>query len=108
MEIFKTFEIRKHRTRIQWVLDHDYAPDDTHRVMGWTPTSEEQAHHAEERKNLASGKWAALGCIVEKRCTHCGEWKQTDSLWGIVIEPTDEALKTFAKQNMDFSKQVKV
>lgn len=89
MDILKTTIIRKGRVRCVWV------PDPT------TPMAEE------EKENVASGKWAALGCILQKRCTNCDEWKDVDSLWGIVIEPTDEALALFARQNMDFSKGIK-
>lgn len=25
-----------------------------------------------------------LGCIMERRCSKCGQWEHVDSLWGIV------------------------
>jgi hypothetical protein len=71
---------------------------------------------AEILKNLDSGVYVVLGCIVTARCPgvlpaggqalHCDCCKEhdstvtTDSLWGIVIEPDIAKVEAFVKESM--------
>ncbi len=79
--------------RCRWVHDENH---ETRGSYGLDTEEETKAAEDEELAKLASGEWVVLGCIVEERKA-CGEFHETDSLWGIVIEPDGEKLDSFAR-----------
>jgi len=83
--------------RCRWVYDGLYQ---TRGSYGLGTEEETRAAEDEELAMLDSGNWVALGCIVETLCPTCGEWRHIDDLWGIVIDPNDEALDRFARSDM--------
>ena len=89
--------------RCLWVYDEFYET-----VGSYAYDSEEETKEAEnaELAAIERGELVALGCIIEHRCDQCGEWHQTDSLWGIVIEPDWSKLDTFTRDNMDITSEV--
>ena len=97
-----TYTIRNmsKNVRCRWVYDAEYQ---TRGSYGYD--TEEETREAEEQElaALERGELVTLGCIVEKRCDKCGEWKDDDSLWGIVIQPNDGELDSFARDAMDLS-----
>ena len=97
MESFSTVEVSEN-VRLRWVYDHDY---ETRGSYAYDTEEETRRAEDEEIDALSSGRFVALGAIVEVRCPCCGSWDQKDSLWGIVIEPTDKALAEFAEDSLD-------
>ena len=98
MDTFMIRDSEKPGIRFRWVYDPDY------RTRGsYSYDTEEETKAAEdwELERLDDGRLVALGCIVQKKCGECGEWRDGDSLWGIVIEPEAEKLDVFASENMD-------
>lgn len=94
---FHTQEI-DNDTRVRWVFDEMH---ETEGSYAYETEAETQAAERFELSKLESGEWVALGCIVEKRCGSCGNWDDTDSLWGIVIEPEGSELDAFAAHSME-------
>lgn len=89
----ETYEITQHgkRTRVRWVFDETYEAEGS---FAYDTEEETQAAVEETLRNIASGKWVALGAIVEHRIAD--KWHDADSLWGIVIEPKTRALRKMA------------
>ena len=96
MQPFET--ITQGDTRLRWVYDDEYQ---TVGSYAYETPEETEAAEQWELERLADGRLVPLGCIVEQRaeckCPHCDGWHETDGLWGIVIEPTTEALLAFAQ-----------
>ena len=83
--------------RARWVYDPIYETRGSYAL-----DTEEETKAAEdwELERLNDGRLVALGCIIEERCDACGEWKETDSLWGIVIRPEEHELDAHRKHCM--------
>lgn len=62
-------EIDEERMRVTW------EPDE-HADLSWADK--------EDRRKLDHGYWEVRGCVLERACLECGEWKPVASLWGIV------------------------
>lgn len=58
--------------RVIW--EHDPDPDLSFDETGTT------------QRRVESGEWCVVGCVVESRCSECGEWRHAASLWGIIID----------------------
>lgn len=84
--------------RAVWVPDPDYQTRGSYALD--TP-EETEAAEREEIEALESGRFVALGCIVQTRCNGCGEWREHDSLWGIVIAPDPSELDAYADHSLD-------
>lgn len=80
-------------TRVRWVADEHYEIG-AYTLSTDTDTAVRDAELAEVEA-LERGDLVAVGCIMETRCPHCEEWRVVDSLWGIVIEPGEDAAKEF-------------
>lgn len=68
-----------------------------------------EAYMENERAKLSSGEWIAIGIIVSElaKPEHCAtckckaeEWRETDSLWGIVVDNDPKAIERFAAEGM--------
>ena len=94
-----TFTVRQMgpTVRCRWVYDESY---ETRGSYGLDTEAETREAEDSELAKLESGEWVALGCIVEKVAS-CGEYHETDSLWGIVINPTYAELDAFARHSME-------
>lgn len=90
--------------RVRWVYD-----DEIYQTRGsYAYDAEEETKAAEENEiyMLDRGEWVVLGYIVEKlMCDKCKTYEQTDSLWGIVIEPITERMVEFFLYNYPGSLQ---
>lgn len=75
--------------RIKWVNDEDYD-------ISWAEDDEQYLKALVS--DLNNGRLVSMGIIVEKMCPHCHAWDQVDSLWGIIIEPTDEQRRPYEAQ----------
>lgn len=60
------------RARVLW--EDDVGPFDNAGTAEWIAA--------------APGNRSYLGCVVERRCECCGEWRHADSLWGIALDVT--------------------
>lgn len=86
--------------RCRWVLDEEYETRGSYGL-----DTEEETKEAEDTEiaALERGEYVALGCIVENKvdcpCPRCNGWHETDSIWGVVIEPDAEKLDEFANYN---------
>ena len=80
-------------TRVRWVWDPDYPPE-----REW-PSKKEFRTRWIELDKLERGELVALGCIMETSCLDCGQWRELDSLWGIVIGADKRDLKDFFVEN---------
>ena len=95
------------KVRFRWVYDEHYETRGSYACE-----TEEETKQAEDREieSLNSGRFVALGCIVELRCEpncHCPAcpvWYDSDALWGIVIEPDHDKLREFALESMEYPK----
>jgi len=79
--------------RVRWVHDEHH---ETRGSYGYETEEATRAAEDEEIAKLASGEWVVLGCIVEEQCGACSEWRERDSVWGVVIEPDDVKLDEYA------------
>ena len=95
-----TYEIRNMApgVRCHWIYDEIH---ETRGSYAYETEEETRAAEDEEIAKLESGEWVVLGCIVETQCHHCGEWKERDACWGIVIEPDGAKLDEYARWGMD-------
>ena len=91
-------------------FDHDgkryrFVYDEMHETRGsyaYDTEEETKAAEDEEIAKLESGEWVVLGVIVTEPCAgpHCAACAgrvETDSLWGIVIENSIQAVEAFAR-----------
>lgn len=99
MNEYKTRQIDEN-TRVQWVYDEEYQT-----VGHYAYDTEEETKKAEdwELERIRDGRLVALGAIVQHRCAHCDQWRDGDSLWGIVVKGNDEELDSFATHDLDLS-----
>lgn len=79
--------------------------DEVYETVGsyaYDTEEETKAAEDEEIRNLKSGKWVVLGCIVtepcqsKEHCAGCSKMVETGSLWGIVVEssqPIEQIVK---------------
>jgi len=65
--------------RVSLIYDHDHIPE-----YGLDTPKETAEAVAWEQERLDDGRLTAYGVVTEERCTHCGEWAETDSIWGCV------------------------
>lgn len=86
--------------RYRWTWDDEYDPEGS---WGRDADEETAAAVADERGMLDSGDYVALGCIAERRCSCCGSWIETDSLWGIVVPGVDDPYCRQVEAEMDTS-----
>lgn len=84
--------------RVRWVYDEYYQSEGSY---AYDTEEETAAAVAEEQEALNTGRYVALGAIVETKCGACGQWEEHDSLWGIVIEPDEKELVAFADHSLD-------
>lgn len=84
--------------RVKWVYDTTY---ETRGSYSYDTPKETKAAEDYELDMLERGVWVVLGAIVQHKCEHCGEWKDGDSLWGIVIEDDGAKLDEFARHSLD-------
>jgi len=95
--------------RLRWVWDDDYQTRGSYGL-----DTEEETRKAEdwELERLADGRLIPLGCIVDRvvdcDCPDCDGWHETDSCFGIVIEPDDAELIEYARWNGWIPKDRKV
>ena len=95
----QTYHIYKHDgKKYQFVHDDDYQTEGRYSLD--TPEETLKAEDY-ERAKLDSGEWVVLGCIVYGphgcNCSHC-PGTEIDSLWGIVIENSTEAVERFVRE----------
>ena len=84
--------------RAVWYFDLDYQT----RGSYWLGTeAATRAAEDEEIAALKSGDLVALGCVLERHCSRCDEWRECDSMWGIVIAPDNNELDVFAREHME-------
>lgn len=84
-------------SRVRWVYDTEYSPEDS-----WgLPEPDNSIAIENEKKELESGNFVALGAIVETKCEKCGNWDQYDSLWGIIVN-VDDDLKEIGDYQLNF------
>ena len=97
MNTYLLYETSDQR-RVRWVYDEHHEVEGTYAY-----DTEEETKAAEdlEYANLESGEWVALGCIIERKCLACLNWHETDSLWGIVIEPDEAKLREYETWSME-------
>lgn len=120
MEVFAIRDMGN-GVRCRWVHDEHH---ETRGSYGYDTEEETRAAEDHELAQLESGAWVALGCIVERECRYeerhevegtgedmqrlapgsprpfLGEgthWHETDSCWGIVIEPDHAKLDEMAR-----------
>ncbi len=98
METYKMIGIDA-ATRVRFVYDETH---ETHGSYGYDTEEETKAAEDEETAKLSSGEWVVLGAIVQHMCGHCGEWRNGDSLWGIVVTATED-LAEFARGNLQLA-----
>lgn len=86
MQLFATTHETPSR-RVRWVYDEDYTP-----FGNYALDTEEETRQAEqdELAALEAGTLVALGAIVETKCPTCGQWETKYSLWGIIVDPSDD------------------
>lgn len=90
-EAWKEAETEAGRLRVRWVEDTDY---DIAGSIDFGDTPEGKAAEAEYYRKANSGIIYFYGCIVETKCSACGQWEQKASLWGIDFDnSTDETAR---------------
>ena len=92
-------------TRVRFVYDDDYTHD-----KPWcdadTPETiaELEPIWRQECERIERGALLAVGIILQRRCVHCGTWKDVDdvdgALWGILFDSSErgEALDQYARE----------
>jgi len=99
-------------------FEHDgkiykFVPDELYETRGsygYDTPEETKAAEDEEIAKLDSGDWIVLGVIVEEPCTGilpvdgkslhcecCSVSKETDSVWGVVVDNNPKAWEQFVK-----------
>lgn len=92
-DFMKSFEHNGRTYRVVWDEDHE-----TRGSYSYDTEEETKAAEDEEIRNLESGKWVVVGCIVTRPCPgpHCNACAGTveeDSLWGIVCDSGEAQVK---------------
>lgn len=83
------------------VYDNDYQ---TRGSYAYDTEEETRAAEDEEIAALESGRYIVIGIIVTEpcgsaqHCECCAGRHETDSLWGIVIEPDTRKIEAYAKE----------
>ena len=70
-------------SRLRVVIDEVYEARGSY---GFDTEEETKAAEDHEQAMLDSAQWIVVGGIHEERCGECSEWREVDSLWGIVTE----------------------
>ncbi len=84
--------------------------DQNHETEGsYAYDTEEETRAAEEHEldKLESGKWVALGFVLERKCGECSTWITEDSLLGVVVENSEERVREHLKDHGFLDKEGK-
>ncbi len=76
-------ELRSDTERVRVVYDTEYTPEGS---FAYDTPEETARAEREERADLESGEYVAVGVIVETACSTCGTWEHSDSVWGCVTK----------------------
>lgn len=84
--------------RVRWVYDED--PDLSYLEQWDTPAKYKEAPYMHRGEPVPftcyintygnPDNYEVMGCILEERCDHCGQWDSVGSLWGIDFYSPDK------------------